>query len=668
LKNLPEKIKKKIMKHSTHSKRSRFLLLVILIAGLISLDFLLSTNGVEEGTFRLESEFDVISGATTTVGLVPSDYSGLANPVSREVNPSYEQVEDMVRKAIELQGGLDWVINPGDKVMIKVNLVGADSPSGQGENTDVRVVKALIKIINDFTAGDVTIQVAEGSARTNDDPTKVGSVWDNSGYRDLLTDPYLDGINLSLLNLNQTVNDLVEVDVGKKGSSAIQGTKYHVHQAELEADVYIDVPVLKIHDTGITNALKLQVGSAPGSWYGYNKMTGTANSVGLYHDVGQRRWTSEMIVDLSLIADIDFVVVDAIMCLDEYKTYKGYNQVRMNTIVAGADPVAVDHVCTRLFCLNPDDIAHITLAEKVGLGTNDPDKIIVEGATIENVRKKVTQNPSPDGVFGQSNRTWLLSQAFDGTSVEEDYIADEANLIPVAGENGWSEAVYFFDDRIDLLSYYNGKTNMVSYAFTYFDAPKDQVAELWLGTHEGMEVFLNGEMVYSYYSTNSAFNDAARGDYVKDINIKKGENRLLVKTLNKFGDYTFTLNICDKAGSFIQKGNRVDGLTFYTRSTGTGIQDFLKSGNSGLLEVYPNPATEQVNIRFNADNNGMATINVYSLNGELVMTILHNQPVSGEQRISWSLENDLGQRVPSGVYICTVRSGDQMKSVKLVVQ
>lgn len=656
------------MKHSTHSKRSRFLLLVILIAGLISLDFLLSTNGVEEGTFRLESEFDVISGATTTVGLVPSDYSGLANPVSREVNPSYEQVEDMVRKAIELQGGLDWVINPGDKVMIKVNLVGADSPSGQGENTDVRVVKALIKIINDFTAGDVTIQVAEGSARTNDDPTKVGSVWDNSGYRDLLTDPYLDGINLSLLNLNQTVNDLVEVDVGKKGSSAIQGTKYHVHQAELEADVYIDVPVLKIHDTGITNALKLQVGSAPGSWYGYNKMTGTANSVGLYHDVGQRRWTSEMIVDLSLIADIDFVVVDAIMCLDEYKTYKGYNQVRMNTIVAGADPVAVDHVCTRLFCLNPDDIAHITLAEKVGLGTNDPDKIIVEGATIENVRKKVTQNPSPDGVFGQSNRTWLLSQAFDGTSVEEDYIADEANLIPVAGENGWSEAVYFFDDRIDLLSYYNGKTNMVSYAFTYFDAPKDQVAELWLGTHEGMEVFLNGEMVYSYYSTNSAFNDAARGDYVKDINIKKGENRLLVKTLNKFGDYTFTLNICDKAGSFIQKGNRVDGLTFYTRSTGTGIQDFLKSGNSGLLEVYPNPATEQVNIRFNADNNGMATINVYSLNGELVMTILHNQPVSGEQRISWSLENDLGQRVPSGVYICTVRSGDQMKSVKLVVQ
>ena len=123
---------------------------------------------VEEGTFRYESEFGATISATTKVAVVPSDYSGLSTRVSRSINPSYEQVEKMVRKAIELQDGLEGVIDKDDKVMLKVNLVGGNSPSGQGENTDVRVVKALIKIIDEFTGGDVEIIVAEGSARSND--------------------------------------------------------------------------------------------------------------------------------------------------------------------------------------------------------------------------------------------------------------------------------------------------------------------------------------------------------------------------------------------------------------------------------------------------------------------------------------------------------------------
>ena len=138
---------------------------------------------------RIES---TISG-TTKVAIVPSDYSGLSTQVSRSINPDYEQIEKMVRKAIELQGGLDGVIKKDDKVMLKINLVGGNSPSGQGENTDVRVVKALIKIIDEFTEGDVEIIVAEGTARSNDKVDEAFSVWDNSGYQDLLTDSYLSG-------------------------------------------------------------------------------------------------------------------------------------------------------------------------------------------------------------------------------------------------------------------------------------------------------------------------------------------------------------------------------------------------------------------------------------------------------------------------------------------
>lgn len=662
--------------------KKRYLQYLLFAAAVTAIcwDLAVSSLDIVPGTFRYESEFDALSGATTKVGIVTSDYAELSDPVDRTIDPTYEQIEEMVGKAIELQGGFDYIIDKGDQVMIKVNLVGGNSASGNGENTDVRVVKALMRHIADYTEGDVEIIIAEGTARKNDDPTDPNSVWGISGYLDLLTDTVLTGINFSLLNLNQTLDDLIEIDLGNDGTSAVQGTKYHVHKAEVEADVYITVPVLKIHDTGITNALKLQVGSAPGCYYGYNKMGGTTHCpTGLIHDVAHRRWTSEAIVDLCKIADIDFVVVDAIMCLETEKVDRGTNRVRFNTVFAGADPVAIDHVGAKLMGLNPDDIAHITLAEKVGLGTNDPDHIIVEGVPIDQAMKKVKKNQTADGKFGQSNRTWILSQAFEGTDISSEYYLNEASIQPIPGENGWSQPVYFFDDRIDLLGYYAGAlnmdsyafTHMVSYAFTYFDALQDQEAELWLGTHEAMLVYLNGEEVYSFTSTSS-YGNSDRGEYKNKVNIKQGRNTLLVKTLNKFGDYSFALNLCEVEPDPLYFGNRVDGLKFYIDDTGSGSElntSAVKDlGGGSMLKSYPNPAREYVKISFELPGAGHARLNIYDLNGRLVNSLCDEKLSAGVHEFTWMLDNNAGSHVSKGVYFCKLESGRKHGSIKLVVE
>ncbi|MEE9463191.1 MAG: DUF362 domain-containing protein [Bacteroidales bacterium] len=635
-------------------------------------DMAVSSLDIVPGTFRYESEFDALSGATTKVGIVTSDYIELSDPVDRTINPSYEQIEEMVGKAIELQGGFEYIIDTGDQVMIKVNLVGGNSASGNGENTDVRVVKALIRHIADYTEGNVEIIVAEGTARTNDDPTDPNSVWGNSGYLDLLNDTAITDINFSLLNLNQSLEDLIDIDLGSEGTSAVQGSEYHVHKAEVEADVFIAVPVLKIHDTGLTNALKLQVGSAPGCYYGYNKMGGTILCpTGIIHNVAHRRWTTEAIVDLCNVADIDFVVVDAIMCLETEKVDREYNRVRYNTVFAGADPVAIDHVGAKLLGLNPDDIAHITLAEKVGLGTNDPDHIIVEGVPIDQAMKMVKKNQTADGKFGQSNRTWILSQSFEGTDISGEYFVDEANIQPIPGDNGWTQPVYFFDDRIDLLSYYAGATNMVSYAFTYFDALQDQEAELWLGTHEAIWVYLNGEKVYSFTSTNS-YRDKDRGDLKNIVSIKQGRNTLLVKTLNKFGDYSFALNICELERDPLYFGNRVEGLKFYIDDTGTGSELSTSAGKDlsgeSTLKSYPNPAKEYAKISFELPGTGNARVNIYDLNGRLVKSLCNEKLSAGIHEFTWLLDDNGGSPVSKGVYFCKLESGRQQNSIKLVVE
>ncbi len=647
-------------------------LIIIIAATAVCWDIAVATLDIEPGTFRYESEFDALTGATTDVSIVTSDYEELTVPVDRTVNPSYVQIEEMVGKAIELQGGFEYVINKGDKVYIKVNLVGGNTPSGAGENTDVRVVKALVRHIHAYTEGDVTIQIAEGTARSNDDPTDPNSVWGNSGYMDLLTDTMMTGINFSLLNINQSLDDMVEVDLGSEGVSAPQGSIYSVHRAQLEADVYIAVPVLKIHNTGITSVLKLQIGSAPGCYYGYNKTGGTALCpTGIHHDIDHRVWNEEAIVDLSNIADIDFVVVDAIMCLETKKSNSNYNQVRFNTILAGADPVALDHVGARLMGLNPDDVAHVTLAEKVGLGTNDPAHINLFGVPLDQAMKKVKKSQSADGKFGQSNRTWILSQAFEGSDIDQEFFIDEANIEPIPGEDGWTQAVFFFDDRIDLLSFYAGQTEIVSYAFTYFNAERTEQAELWLGTQEALKVFVNGEQVYAFNSF-SPYGDSDRGNNKGTIGIKEGRNTLLVKSMNSFGDYSFALNICEVESDPDYFGNRIAGLKFYIDESGTGAnltgisETEMNQGTS--FKCYPNPATRFANISFELQESVQTSIEILDLSGRLIKTFGTEERSAGAHTLTWNLESTQGGRVRSGTYLCILQAGENLETTKLIVR
>ncbi len=649
-------------------KRSRNWLLICISFTAICWDIATSHRyAAESGTFRYESGFPDIVPDTAVVAIITSDYEAFTEKVPRNIDPGYEQIEVMVRKAVEMQGGLQNVVNKGDKVMLKVNLVGANSPSGQGVNTDVRVVKALMKIIWEITVGDVEIWIAEGSARINDDPVKEKSVWQNSGYTSLLQDPDLVDLNFSLLNLNQSLDDLVEVNLGSKATAAPQNGKYHVHKAELDADVYISVPVLKIHDTGITCALKNQIGTAPGAYYGYNKTAGSQYSAGLLHDVGQRRWTTEEIVDFSSIAGIDFVVVDAIMCLDSSKSFGGSNQVRFNTIVAGDDPVAVDHVCSKLFCLNPDDIAHVTLAEKMGLGTNDPDMIRVIGVPVETAKLKVRKNPSPNGSFGQSNRTWLLSHTFNGSDIVQEYIPGEASLAPEPGKEGWSLPVYFFDDRIDLMSYYQEPANVITYAFARFSSPQEQQAELWLGYDESILVYLNQEQVF-LFDGSVTFEESELVKVKPLITVRKGENLLIVKTFHKYADYSFALNICEVESDIHYAGNRLPGLVFYTDKelTPTSLSDGYLS-STGSFMIYPNPLENHAKIAFTLPGDGKTSLTLYDMNGHLVKVILEAHLEKGNHTFDWNVCGKGEKVIPGGNYICVLQSPNYRNSIKICV-
>jgi len=183
-----------------------------------------------------------------------------------------------------------------------------------------------------------------------------------------------------------------------------------------------------------------------------------------------------------------------------------------------------------------------------------------------------------------------------------------------------------------------------------------------------MTVYINGEKVYTYSSTNT-YSSGTIGAYVKKINIKKGENTLMVKTLNEFGVYEFALNICEVESDPLYAGNRVDGLKFspYSSTEPNAVKTYV-SNTDFKLENYPNPAADYTNIRFHIDKAGDATINIYDLQGRFIDQLSSEYLTAGDHEYRWELENSNGSRVSSGIYICTLNTGKQSSSIRIAVQ
>lgn len=507
----------------------------------------------------------------SVVSIVRSDNAELPERVEPTSTLTYAQVEEMVREACRL-GGIEQVVQPDHRwVVIKPNIVELKKRSS-GVITDWRVAKAIVKIAHEI-APEARITIAEGPggwiAPGHPDVqtwSDVGDGFEIAGYRALLKDPDLSGIPLDIVDLN--FDKAVKTPV--PGGGYAQAT-YYIPRTVLDCDVLINIPVMKVtFDVGMTVGMKNFVGIAPGMVYGWAKMVGypPGSGTGLPHFDSI---LDETIVDLTALSGVDFTVVDAIMAMERAKSDEiGGIPVRMNTVVAGSDVVAVDAVCARLMGFNPDDIEYITLGARKGLGVSDLGKIEIQGQRIEEIARRFEKCPADRsrggeyGHYGQGNRIWLLKGPFATKEWNREFI-DPTHPRALPGQEGWSEPVYFHDDKIDLDTYYHDPTNCVAYAYAEFSAPNTQKAELWVGSDEGLKVWVNGDSVV-------AFEGARRHHLPNDIveiTIPKGINTLLVKAQQTRGRYDFSLNICEPEKDERYNGTRVFGLKF---SVPTGEQ------------------------------------------------------------------------------------------------
>lgn len=251
--------------------------------------------------------------------------------------------QKMVRAAIEAIGGIEKVVRPGSRVLIKPN-VGFNRVEAV---TSPEVLRAVVEVVREADPADVV--VAESAVRGYN----TSSNFDRVGISEMARE-----LGIRLIDLDK-VDKIVKVKVGGRLLEEVS-----VFKQVLDADVIIGVPRLKRHSQAIvTISLKNMMGIIP------------ADQKGLFHVLG----LDQCIADLNAVLKPDMAIVDA----TEVMTISGPGIGKMvpgNAILASRDPVALDLVAAEyLFKLEGHvdplkaamSIQHIKLAAELGVGTND---------------------------------------------------------------------------------------------------------------------------------------------------------------------------------------------------------------------------------------------------------------------------------------------------------
>ncbi|MBC7188559.1 MAG: T9SS type A sorting domain-containing protein [Calditrichaeota bacterium] len=75
-----------------------------------------------------------------------------------------------------------------------------------------------------------------------------------------------------------------------------------------------------------------------------------------------------------------------------------------------------------------------------------------------------------------------------------------------------------------------------------------------------------------------------------------------------------------------------------------------------LAQNYPNPFNPATWIRFEVKEAGSVSLKIFNIKGQLVRTLVQGHLEVGRHEVRWDATDDLGNRVPSGIYVYTLEA------------
>ncbi|MCL7411845.1 MAG: DUF362 domain-containing protein [Methanosarcinaceae archaeon] len=274
--------------------------------------------------------------------------------------PDYSQAKDAIIESLELIGGLEKIIKPGDRVLLKANILAARLPE-DAVTTHPAIITAMCELVSDI--GGIPI-VGDGSGITHSGAT--AEALKISGIEDAAQKCGAEIVNFETAGF-------VEVDV----PDAKQFPRLYIAKPILEADVIISLPKLKTHElTYYTGAVKNFFGAVP------------LKTRKQAHLLAKRDLFGDAVVDIYSIVKPHLAVMDGIVGMEGNGPAHGM-PINSGIVMASYDCVALDMVASELIGFDPMIIPTNRAALKRNVGTGQPE---VVGTLLDDVKVKFKES------------------------------------------------------------------------------------------------------------------------------------------------------------------------------------------------------------------------------------------------------------------------------------
>ncbi len=272
--------------------------------------------------------------------------------IKKAENYSFDTVKKAVIDSLNPLGSINAFVKPGQKVLLKPNLLAAITPE-KAVTTHPVLIAAVTSIVQE--AGATVI------------------IGDSPGIGDLDSVKNSTGLTKVLEEYNVELADFSNELIFENDDNFIL-KRIPLAKAVADADVIISLPKLKTHvQMTMTCAVKNQFGLVLGM------------EKGQYHfRLKTRDALANAMLDINRIAQPALAICDAIDAM-EGEGPSGGEPRHLGLIISSADFMALDVVACKIIGLNPESVPLIQAGKKQSFGETDFNKIEVVGEKIENV-------------------------------------------------------------------------------------------------------------------------------------------------------------------------------------------------------------------------------------------------------------------------------------------
>ena len=273
--------------------------------------------------------------------------------------PDYEQAEVCIRALVEQMGGMDRFVRPGERIVLKANLLRA-APPESAICTHPAVVEAVARLVKE-AGGTPVICDSPGGALHKE--AVLRSLYEKTG---MAAAAAAAGAELSMDSSTRTVS----LPEGKV-----------LRQAEIitpvaEADGVIDLCKMKTHVLmSMTGAVKNLFGVIPG-----------LSKVGYHATHPDHATFADVLLDLTGYVKPRLSLMDGILAMEGDGPGSSGTPRQAGLLLASANPLALDTAAGAIMNLPRQDNPVLLAAERRGLTPCRMEDVELIGGTVEELR------------------------------------------------------------------------------------------------------------------------------------------------------------------------------------------------------------------------------------------------------------------------------------------